>query len=242
MKVAEAGVCCLMSTLGWKLLVVEDDIPLGKFLSRELGRKDFEVTVAADGKLACAQMDSVAYDLCLMDLNLPDLDGRDLLKRVRSIHPDVPVMILSGRNRTQDLVQALEDGADDFLSKPFSFQELVARLRCLLRRNASPQPPRGLRIPDLTVIPEEYAVFRGQRRIELTPREFGILQYLMNNLGRVVSRQMLMEEVWHTPYDTSTNIVDVYMKYLRDKIDGGEERKLICTVRGVGYRLRYEEQ
>lgn len=231
-----------MSTLGWKLLVVEDDVPLGKFLSRELGRKNFEVTVAGDGQLACAQMKSVAYDLCLMDLNLPDLDGRDLLKTVRSVHPGVPVMVLSGRNRTQDLVQALENGADDFLSKPFSFQELVARIRCLLRRNANPQPPQSLRTADLVVVPEEYAVFRGQRRIELTPRELGILQYLMRNLGRVVSRQMLMEEVWHTPYDASTNIVDVYMKYLRDKIDVGEECKLISTVRGVGYRLRYEEK
>ena len=223
-------------------MVVEDDVPLGKFLSRELGRQGFEVTVAVDGSAACAEMRSIPFDLWLMDLNLPGVDGMDLLKRVRAACPAVPVMILSGRKRTQDLVQALENGADDYLAKPFSLMELVARVRCLLRRVSTPEPQRGLRIADLTVDPDEYSVFRGQRRIDLTPREFGILQYLMNNIGKVVSRKMLMEEVWHTPYDSSTNVVDVYMKYLRDKIDGGEQHKLICTVRGVGYRLSYEMQ
>lgn len=231
-----------MNSGGSKVLVVEDDVPLGKFLSRELGRQGFDVTVATDGGAVCTGLKSIAFDLWLMDLNLPGVDGMDLLKRVRAVCPEVPVMILSARNRTQDLVQALENGADDFLVKPFSFMELVARVRCLLRRKTLPERPSGFRIADLRVDPDEYSVFRGQRRIELTPREFGILQFLMNNLGKVVSRKMLMEEVWHTPYDSSTNVVDVYMKYLRDKIDGGEQHKLICTVRGVGYRLSYDEQ
>lgn len=231
-----------MNSGGSKVLVVEDDVPLGKFLSRELGRQGFDVTVATDGGAVCTGLKSIAFDLWLMDLNLPGVDGMDLLKRVRAVCPEVPVMILSARNRTQDLVQALENGADDFLVKPFSFMELVARVRCLLRRKTLPERPSGFRIADLRVDPDEYSVFRGQRRIELTPREFGILQFLMNNLGKVVSRKMLMEEVWHTPYDSSTNVVDVYMKYLRDKIDGGEQQKLICTVRGVGYRLSYDEQ
>lgn len=231
-----------MSTMVRKLLVVEDDVPLGKFLSRELGRRDFEVTLATDCDLACTKMESAAYDLCLMDLNLPGNDGFELLRRVRAEHPDISLMILSARNRPQDLVQALDGGADDFLGKPFSFQELLARLRSLLRRRSVASPNRGVRIADLVVNSEEFSVFRGQRRIELTPREFGILEYLMNNLGKVVSRKLLMEEVWRTPYDSSTNVVDVYMKYLRDKIDGGEERKLICTVRGVGYRLNYDYQ
>lgn len=231
-----------MSTMARKLLVVEDDVSLGKFLSRELGRRDFEVTIANNGGLACTQMGSAAYDLCLMDLNLPGNDGFDLLRRVRAEHPDMSLMMLSARNRPQDLVQALEGGADDFLGKPFSFQELLARIRSLLRRRSVAPPNQGVRIADLVVNPEEFSVFRGQRRIELTPREFGILEYLMNNLGKVVSRKVLMEEVWRTPYDSSTNVVDVYMKYLRDKIDGGEERKLICTVRGVGYRLSYDYQ
>lgn len=229
-----------MSITGNRVLIIEDDVPLGKFLSRELGRREYEVAVITDGKAAHAQVESGGFDLLLLDLNLQEMDGFELLHRVRAGWPAVPVIILTARNRTEDLVKALEDGADDFLAKPFSFQELLARIRRLMRRRSASAPPSSFRIGDLSVNSEEYSVFRGGRRIDLTPREFGILEYLMNHAGKVVSRRALMEEVWRMPFDASTNIVDVYMKYLRDKIDNGEEKKLICTVRGVGYRLSYE--
>lgn len=229
-----------MNVSGNRVLIVEDDVPLGKFLNRELGRREYQVSVISDGSAARLQIESGGFDLLLLDLNLQEVDGFDLLYRFRAAWPSIPVIILTARNRTEDLVKALEDGADDFLAKPFSFQELLARIRRLLRRRPAPSSQGPSRIGDLTVNSEEYSVFRGGRRIDLTPREFGILEYLMNHAGKVVSRKALMEEVWQMPFDASTNVVDVYMKYLRDKIDSGEEKKLICTVRGVGYRLSYE--
>jgi DNA-binding response OmpR family regulator len=170
------------------------------------------------------------------------MDGMAVLKQVRQRNPVLPILVLTARNRTEDLVSALEQGADDCLIKPFSFQELLARVRGLLRRNsvrsAAPIKVGGSStVGNLTMNVEEHWVLRGDRRIDLTVREFALLEYLMNNAGKAVSRKTLMEEVWNVPFDPSTNIVDVYMKYLRDKIDLAGEPKLIRTVRGVGYVL-----
>jgi DNA-binding response OmpR family regulator len=220
-----------------RLLIADDDLSLGKFLSRELRRREFLVEVS-DGRAASARVESADYDLLLMDMHLAGMDGLELLRRVRAQRPIVPVMVLTAAKSTNELVQAFENGADDFLAKPFSFQELMARMQRMLQRQASlAESSNVFRIGDLTVNPEEYSVFRRDRRIDLTPREFTLLGYMIQHVGKVVSRKALMQDVWQMPQESSTNVVDVYMKYLRDKIDGGEDQKLICTVRGIGYRL-----
>jgi DNA-binding response OmpR family regulator len=219
-------------------MVVDDDIPLGKFLSRELKRRHFSVEVRHDGETACEDLQKSTHDLVILDLNLPKMSGMAVIKQVRLSQPRLPILVLTARNRTEDLVGALEQGADDCLIKPFSFLELMARVRSLLRRNSAPQAPvNASKVGNLTINREEHWVMRGERRIELTAREFALLEYLMNNVGKAVSRSTLMREVWNIAFDSTSNIVDVYMKYLRDKIDLDEEVKLIRTVRGVGYVL-----
>jgi len=219
-----------------KILIVDDDTALGKFLSRELKRRLFCVEVRHDGESACVDLQKSAYDLLILDLGLPKMDGMSVIKQVRLSRQRLPIMVLTARNRTEDVVQALEQGADDCLVKPFSYQELLARVRVMLRRE-SPPAVSSSNAGDLTINREEHRVLRGERRIDLTVREFDLLEYLMNNLGKAVSRKRLMEDVWNIPYDSTTNIVDVYMKYLRDKVDLEGEVKLIRTVRGIGYVL-----
>jgi len=223
---------------GQKILVVDDDIPLGKFLSRELKSRHFLVEVNHDGETACASLEQSAFDLVILDWNLPKMSGMGVIKQIRPIQPSLPMLVLTARNRTEDVVSALQQGADDCLTKPFSFLELIARVNCLLRRNStSTTLVTSSKVGNLSINREEHWVMRGERRIDLTAREFVLLDYLMNNVGKPVSRATLMREVWNIAIDSTSNIVDVYMKYLRDKIDSDEEVKLIRTVRGVGYVL-----
>jgi DNA-binding response OmpR family regulator len=220
------------------ILIVEDDVSLGKFLSRAFELRFFVVEIILDGEAAWEALQRLHYDLVILDLNLPKLDGMALLARVRQIQPGLRMLVLTARNRTEDMVLALEQGADDCLIKPFSFLELLARVRNLLRRDAT-LPVNDSKVGDLVVISrEEHLVMRGERYIDLTPREFAILECLMDHAGKAVSRVTLMQEVWNSPVDPATNIVDVYMKYLRDKIDIEGQVKLVRTVRGVGYALR----
>ncbi len=219
-----------------RILVVEDDLPLARLIGSGLRGEQFLVDLIHDGEEAAAKLGAAAYDLLILDLNLPKIDGFTLLAQVRASENRLPVLVLTARSRTEDLVMTLDRGADDCLLKPFSLLELLARVRALLRRKVDPVS-EAPKLGGLTINREEYRVERNGRRIDLTPREFAILEYLARNAGRPVSRAALMEEVWNIPFDPSTNIVDVYMKYLRDKVDLEGEEKLIRTIRGVGYVL-----
>jgi DNA-binding response OmpR family regulator len=223
---------------GQRILIVEDDVDLAGFLSAELEGQNFIVEVVHDGEAALAALeDKSRYNLLILDLNLPKLDGISLIDRVRPNQPKLPMMVLTGRSRIEDKVKAFQTGADDCLTKPFSLLELVARVHALLRRNSG-TIPNCSKVGDLTLHREERRVERNGRRIELTPREFAILDVMMRNAGRPVSRATLLDEVWNMPGEPSTNIVDVYMKYVRDKIDFPGERRLTHTIRGFGYELR----
>jgi DNA-binding response OmpR family regulator len=224
----------LTISTGPKVLIVEDDVSLARFLSRELTLKHMSVQLSHDGETACHNLRESTYDLVVLDLNLPVMDGMTVLKHIRLNQPLLPVLVLTARNRTADLVLALDQGADDCLLKPFSPLELMARIRCLLRRKSVPNVSAS-KIGDITINREEHWVLRGDRRIDLTVREFDLLEYLMKNVGKAMSRETLMRDVWNMPFNSVTNIVDVYMKYLRDKVDIVGETKLIRTVRGVGY-------
>lgn len=221
---------------GLRILVVDDDIPLCKFLGRELKRRHFSVEVRNDGEAACEDLQKSNCDLLILDLNLPKMSGVAVLKQFRLNHPRLPILVLTARNSTEELVSVLEQGADDYITKPFSFMELQARIRCLLRRNSVLQVSSS-KVGDLTINREEHWVRRGERRIDLTAREFVLLDYFMNNVGKALSRATLLREVWNIETDGTSNIVDVYVKYLRDKIDLENEVELIRTVRGVGYVL-----
>jgi DNA-binding response OmpR family regulator len=223
---------------GQRILVVEDDVDLAGFLSAELEAQNFVVDVVHDGEAALIALeDKSRYHLLILDLNLPKLDGISLIDRVRPNQPKLPMMVLTGRSRIEDKVKAFQTGADDCLTKPFSLLELVARVHALLRRNSG-TIPNCSKVGDLTLHREERRVERNGRRIELTPREFAILDVMMRNAGHPVSRATLLDEVWNMPGEPSTNIVDVYMKYVRDKIDFPGERRLTHTIRGFGYELR----
>ena len=222
-----------------RILVVEDDKPVASFVKKGLESEQYAVDLAWNGEDARALVGETNFDLVILDLVLPKIDGLDVLKHIRSRKPSPLVLVLSGRSRVEDRVKGLDLGADDYLTKPFSFSELSARVRALLRR--SPYPVDiVLRVEDLELDRAERLVRRGGRRIDLTPREFALLEYLMRNVGRCVTRAMIMEHVWNFSFDTMTNVVDVYINYLRKKVDQDFESKLIHTVRSVGYMLGRE--
>jgi two-component system copper resistance phosphate regulon response regulator CusR len=226
------------SIAGRRILIVEDDVSLASFLSAELESQQFTVELLHDGEEALAALqEQRRYDLLILDLNLPKLDGISLIQRMRPQHPRLPLLVLTARSRVEDKVNAFQSGADDCLTKPFSLAELLARVQALLRRNSG-LIPNCSKVGDLTLLRDERRVERNGRRIDLTPREFAILDVMMRNAGRPVSRATLLEEVWNMPAEPSTNIVDVYMKYVRDKVDHPGERRLTHTIRGFGYELR----
>jgi two-component system, OmpR family, copper resistance phosphate regulon response regulator CusR len=219
------------------LLIAEDDIPLAGFLQRVLGREHYAVDVRHDGEAALGALAEKHYDLLILDLNLPKIDGLSVLKQVRPTSPRLPVLVLTGRSRVEDRILTLDSGADDCLVKPFSFQELTARVRAILRRISGSGPGEPILVGGLTLNRAEFRAERDGKRIELTAREFSLLEYLMMNAPRPVTREMIMENVWRGTYDGSSNLVDVYIKYVRDKVDAGFSNKLVRTVRGVGYMV-----
>jgi DNA-binding response OmpR family regulator len=224
-----------------RILLVEDDAPLASFVRKGLEAEHYAVDVAIDGQQAVDMASENEYDLLILDLNLPRLDGISVLGAVRPKKPSLPVLVLTARSRIEDRVQSLDSGADDCLIKPFSFTELSARVRALLRRG--PQTVETvLRVADLALDRVERKVERAGQPIELTSKEFALLEYLMRNHGRRITRAMIVEHVWNLSFDTTTNIVDVYINYLRKKVDGEHSPHLIHTVRGVGYELSCHSQ
>lgn len=219
-----------------RLLVAEDDLPLANFLQRGLQAECYQVELTHDGEATMAALRGIQPDLLILDPNPPKLDGFALLQQLRPTMAELSVLVLTGQSRVEDRVRALDGGADDCLVKPFAFHELTARIRALLRRNR--QSASGMmRVGDLVLNREEFRAERGGKRINLTAKEFQVLECLMVNARKTVTRSLLMEYVWKAPYDASTNLVDVYIKYVRDKIDGNSSFKLLRTVRGVGYAL-----
>src|SRR6202158_306209 len=223
-----------------RILIVEDEKRIQDFLSRGLESAGYAVDVAGDGNTALELVHGTEYDLVILDLMLPDTDGLSVLQKIRNRKTSPPVLILSARDAVDDRVKGLELGADDYLTKPFAFVELLARVRVLLRRG-QPTPER-LQVGDLTLDCIRRRVTRSGENIELAPKEFSILEYLMRNRGRPLSRTMIVEHVWDMDYDGLTNIVDVYIRHLRSKIDDRFPVKLIQTVRGIGYMIEAPEK
>jgi two-component system copper resistance phosphate regulon response regulator CusR len=222
-----------------RILVIEDERRIAEFVSRGLTDAGYTVQVASSGARALEMVQSTEYDLLILDLMLPDMDGLELLERVRRRGVRSAVLILSALGAVDDRVKGLERGADDYLGKPFSFVELLARVRALLRRGKSGL--ESLQVGDLVLDCVRRRVTRAGDPIELAPKEFSILEYLMRNRGRPLSRPMIVEHVWDMDYDGLTNIVDVYIRHLRSKVDDRFPRKLIHTVRGTGYMIDLEE-
>ena len=223
-----------------RFLIVEDEKRIADFLSRGLESAGYSVDAAPDGKTAIEKVHGADYDLIILDMMLPDMDGLEVLEKIRNRKVNPPVLILSARGDVEDRVKGLEKGADDYLVKPFAFVELLARVRVLLRRG-QPTPER-LQVGDLVLDCIRRKVTRSSQNIELAPKEFSILEYLMRNRGRPLSRTMIVEHVWDMDYDGLTNIVDVYIRHLRGKVDDPFTTKLIHTVRGIGYMLDSAER
>jgi heavy metal response regulator len=223
-----------------RLLLIEDEEKVSRFIVKGLMAERFAVDVAAEGDRGLELAQTYRYDLIILDLMLPGLSGTEVLRLVRRENEHVPVLVLTARDAVTDKVRHFEIGADDYLTKPFAFAELLVRVKALLRRGAISRA-NTLRIADLEIDRLTQQVRRGGQRIELTGKEYALLEYMMTNAGRVLSRTMIIEHVWDQSFDGATNIVDVYVRHLRNKTDEPFERKLIRTVRGVGYAIGGEE-
>jgi DNA-binding response OmpR family regulator len=223
-----------------RILVVEDDRKVASFIRKGLEEEGHAVEVAGDGAAAIERAtDGAPWDLVILDVMLPKGDGFGVLKALRQEGLRMPVLMLTARDAVGDRVTGLDLGADDYLSKPFAFEEFLARVRALLRRGGGGSAP-VLRLADLTLDPATREVRRGARRVELTAREHTLLEYFLRNAGRVLTRPMLAQHVWGLDFDPESNVVDVYVGYLRRRIEGPGDRRLLHTVRGVGYVLKDE--
>ncbi len=222
-----------------RILIIEDEEKQSALIQRGLEQEGYSADVRNDGVAGLEQFGSFPYDMIVLDLMLPRLTGIEVLDRVRRANPFVPVLVLTSRDSVDDKVQLFEKGADDYLTKPFAFAELLVRVKALLRRGPVLRSST-LRIADLELDRLTQQVRRGGQRIDLTSKEYSLLEYLMQNSGRVLSRNMIIEHVWDQTFDGITNIVDVYVRHLRTKIDELNPVKLIHTVRGTGYLIRDE--
>ncbi|MDC4223864.1 MAG: response regulator transcription factor [Candidatus Manganitrophus sp.] len=219
-----------------RFLVVEDEEKVARFVRRALEEESYAVDVVGDGESAVDQIEVIAYDLIILDLTLPKKGGLEVLQWLRQKGQKVPVLILTARTGVGDRVKGLDLGADDYLVKPFAIEEFLARVRALLRRGGVTAPL--LQADDLTLDPVTHEVRRAGQKIDLTTKEYALLEYFLRNPNRVLTRSMISEHVWDIHFDTFTNVIDVYVNYLRNKVDRGFKRPLIQTVRGVGYVLK----
>jgi len=220
-----------------RLLIIEDEKKFTDFLRRGLKEEGYAVDVASDGEQGYFLATTEDYDLIILDLRIPKIDGLSLCRKLRAENIASPILILTVRDSVEDKVSGLDSGADDYLTKPFAFEELLARVRALLRKRQIPTPTK-LQVADLELDLVSHKAARGGRDIALTAKEYALLEYLMRNKGTVVTRTMISEHVWDINFDTFTNVFDVYINYLRKKVDLGQKKKLIQTVRGRGYSLK----
>ncbi|MGC8595449.1 MAG: response regulator [Candidatus Kryptoniota bacterium] len=222
-----------------RILIIEDEKKVARFLKIGLQQENYVVDIAYDGISGEEMALSGKYDVIILDLMLPGKDGMDVLRDIRNAGKTTPVLVLTAKGRLEDKVEGLDGGADDYLVKPFAFQELLARLRSLGRRS-SLEKPTLLKFEDLELDTITRKARRGSRDIELTNREFALLEYFMRNVNRVLTRTIISEHIWEYNFDTGTNIVEVYVNKLRNKIDADSQKKLIHTVRGAGYIMKSE--
>jgi DNA-binding response OmpR family regulator len=224
-----------------RVLVVEDEKKVAEFVARGLRDQRFAVDIANDGQSGLDMVMACNYDLIILDLMLPGLSGTEILRRIRQHGSQIPILILTARADTKEKVAHFEAGADDYLTKPFAFEELLVRVKALFRRGGT-NKSSTLQIGDLEIDRVSQQVRRAGKKIELTSTEYGLLEYLVANAGRVLSRTMIMEHVWDESFEGLTNIVDVYVRHLRSKVDVMHSEKLIRTVRGVGYSISIEPE
>ena len=220
-----------------KILLVEDDKGIARFVRKGLIENAFLVDFVSNGEEGLHSALQGSYDLIILDIMLPKMDGLEVLKRLRGMAIQTPVVFLTAKDSESDVVHGLNLGADDYLTKPFSFNELLARVNALLRREKRVSPPFQLRVANLILEVEGHRVFRERERIDLTPKEYVLLEFFMRRPGQIITRTMITEKIWDYHFDTSTNIVEVHVSHLRNKIDKNFEPKLLHTVKGVGYVL-----
>ncbi|MFA5177812.1 MAG: Transcriptional activator protein CzcR [Candidatus Omnitrophica bacterium ADurb.Bin205] len=220
-----------------RILLVEDEIKMASFIARGLKEEDYVVDVANDGEKALFQAEINPYDLIILDVMLPIKDGITVCRELRSRKISIPILMLTSKDRVRDKVLGLNSGADDYLAKPFAFEELLARISALLRRDKIDKTGI-IKIADLEMDQLKHKVTRAGKDIQLTSKEFALLEYLIFNATHVVTRTMISEHVWHEDFDSFTNVIDVYMNFLRNKIDKGHKKQLIHTIHGKGYVLR----
>lgn len=222
------------------ILVIEDEQRLCRLLRRSLEANRHVVDIATEGETGLAAAQGGGYDVVILDLGLPDMDGLEVCRRLRAGGTGTPVLMLTARDEIEDRVSGLDAGADDYLGKPFALAELLARVRALSRRPPRTRDDRELRLDDLRLDLAGHRVFRGERAVNLSAKEYALLEFMLRHSGQVLTRQQIIEHVWRYDYDGLDSVVDTYIHYLREKIDTGATRRLVQTVRGVGYVLRAE--
>ena len=220
-----------------KILLVEDDKGIARFVKKGLHENSFSVDVAFDGEDGLFLAIHRSYDLIVLDILLPKVDGVEILKRIRKMEIQTPIIFLTAKDSEKDVVQGLDLGADDYITKPFSFNEVLARIRAILRRGKGDGAPSKIQIATLVLEVDGHRVYRDKVKLELTPKEYALLEYFMRHPGQIITRTMISENIWDYHFDSGTNIIDVHMSHLRNKIDKDFEPKLLHTVKGVGYVL-----
>lgn len=220
-----------------RILIVEDERKVSNFIRQALEEEQYAVDQAFNGKEGLYLAEVYEYDIIILDLMLPEMGGLDIINDLRQKGNKIPILVLTARDGVQDKVTVLDAGGDDYLTKPFSIEEFLARVRALFRRGHTEQTG-VLKFSDIIMNPTKHEVYRGSKRIDLTNKEYALLEYFMRNPNRVLTRSMIAEHVWNIDFDTETNVIDVYITYLRNKVDRTGTHRLIQTIRGVGYMLQ----